>query len=407
MHADAKDRPRFYTFLDIIIGRNHAHDTRPIIAIETLTAGPERGTSGSDARTRLLHLTLRRLRPLRGLPVWARYGLTTLLVAVFVALRAALGADMTASPYLLFIPAIILCSFGFDRGTGFYATALSAAFATAHAPETVVSGLSLAVFILIGLFCAIIIEALRITVEELAEYEEQLERDLALRQQAEIALSESEARFRATFEHAAAGVALVGLDGRWLRVNRRLCDKLGYTEEEMLRLTFQDITHPDDLDADLSNVQQLLAGETSTYNMEKRYIRKDGSLIWILLTVGLVRGADGAPQYFISVIQDISSRKAAESVLSRDRAELEQLVEERTAALMRAAEDRRRAEDALRQGEKLQALGQLTGGIAHDFNNFLQVVGGGADLLSARASRRGGGATSSWVSPRPRRTPPT
>ena len=98
-------------------------------------------------------------------------------------------------------------------------------------------------------------------------------------------LKENEERFRATFEQAAVGIAHVALDGRWLRVNQKLCDIVGYSKEELLQKTFQDITHPDDLDADQEFVRQVLAEEIKTYSTEKRYIRKDGSPVWINLTV--------------------------------------------------------------------------------------------------------------------------
>ncbi len=340
------------------------------------------GTSGSAGRKRLLQSVLVRLRPLRAFPVWARYAIATVVLAGFTALRETVPGDLSGHPYVVLFPAIILVSFAFDRGTGFYTTILAAALtATRATVHGVGSGLALVIFVLVGLFCASVIEALRLTIEELGDREAALERDIEERKRAEAALADSEARFRAAFDFAAAGMAIVGLDGRWLRVNQRLCEKLGYSEAELLARTFQDITFPDDLDADLDYVRRLLAGEIPVYSMEKRYVRKDGSLLWILLTVALVRDVSGVPQYFISVIQDLSQRKAAEQVLARDREELGKLVEARTAALMRESEDRRRAEDALRQGEKLQAIGQLTGGIAHDFNNFLQVVSAGAQLL--------------------------
>lgn len=129
------------------------------------------------------------------------------------------------------------------------------------------------------------------------------------------AMRESEERFRATFEQAAVGIAHVSPEGRWIRVNQKLCDIAGYAREELLAKTFQDITHPDDLDADLGYVRQMLAGEIQSYAMEKRYFRKDGSLVWINLTVALVRGETGQPEYFISVIEDITKRKQAEAAL--------------------------------------------------------------------------------------------
>ena len=118
-------------------------------------------------------------------------------------------------------------------------------------------------------------------------------------------------------EHSAIGTALVSLDGRWLEINAALRKIVGYAEEELRLLTFQDITHPDDLDDDLQLLQRLLAGAIPSYQMEKRYIRKDKSTVWILLTVALVRDEDGQPLYFISQVQDISGRKADEAERAR------------------------------------------------------------------------------------------
>ncbi|MFO0951464.1 MAG: PAS domain S-box protein [Isosphaeraceae bacterium] len=132
----------------------------------------------------------------------------------------------------------------------------------------------------------------------------------------------SEARFRATFENAAVGISHVSPDGRWLRVNGTLCAITGYPRDELLALTFADITHPDDVEADWANVRRLLAGEGSTYTMEKRYVRKDGQVVWGNLTVSLIRSADGTPEFFISVVEDISTRKRAEEQVGRLNAEL-------------------------------------------------------------------------------------
>jgi diguanylate cyclase (GGDEF)-like protein/PAS domain S-box-containing protein len=107
-------------------------------------------------------------------------------------------------------------------------------------------------------------------------------------------------------------MALVSPVGQWLQVNRRLCDMLGYPEAELLSGTFQDITHPDDLDADLEQLRAMLAGEISAFEMEKRYVRADGSILWILLSVSLVRDGDGRPLYFITQIQDIDARRRAQ-----------------------------------------------------------------------------------------------
>lgn len=101
-------------------------------------------------------------------------------------------------------------------------------------------------------------------------------------------LRESESRFRSTFEQAAVGITHVSPKGRFLRVNGKFCEIVGYTRDEMLTLTYQDITHPDDLAADNEHMRNLLRGEYETYSMEKRYFRKDGEMVWVNLTVSLV-----------------------------------------------------------------------------------------------------------------------
>ncbi len=137
-------------------------------------------------------------------------------------------------------------------------------------------------------------------------------------------LQESEERFRATFEQAAVGIAHVDLDGRWLRANQKLCDILGYTREELLMQKFQDITYPDDLESDLQSIRQLLTLEIQTYSMKKRYIHRDGSPIWVYLTVSLV-SSESQPKYFLSVIEEIGDRKQAELVLQERANELTRL----------------------------------------------------------------------------------
>jgi two-component system, cell cycle sensor histidine kinase and response regulator CckA len=140
----------------------------------------------------------------------------------------------------------------------------------------------------------------------------------ALRDQAEQRERERDrAHIDGAFEHAALGMALVAPDGRWLRVNRALCEIVGYSERELLATTFQAITHPDDVDADVSSVHRMLAGEIKTYQREKRYFHGDGHVIWVLLSVSLSRDADGTPRYFISQVQDITERKRADTELTR------------------------------------------------------------------------------------------
>lgn len=126
------------------------------------------------------------------------------------------------------------------------------------------------------------------------------------------------ARFEATFDQAAVGIAHVDLDGAFLLVNDRFCQIAGHARDELLHSGFQKITHPEDLNADLGNVDRLLAGEMPSYAMEKRYIRSDASLVWVNLTVSLVRNRSGGPEFFVAVIEDISPRKTAEHAASRD-----------------------------------------------------------------------------------------
>lgn len=122
---------------------------------------------------------------------------------------------------------------------------------------------------------------------------------------------QTEQRFRATFEQAAVGIAHVGLDGRWMRVNQKLCVITGYTEEELLARDRSIITYPDDLTDELVSMQQLLAGEIPSSTKEIRYVRKDSSLVWVNLTWSLTRTSTGKPDYFIEVIEDITERKEA------------------------------------------------------------------------------------------------
>jgi PAS domain S-box-containing protein len=138
-------------------------------------------------------------------------------------------------------------------------------------------------------------------------------RDIGERKRAEEALRLSEERLSSAFEQAAIGMAWVAADGRWLKVNRALCNLLGYSSEELLAKRFQNITYPDDLEADLEYVRQMLASEIRTYQMEKRYFHKAGHIVWALLSVSLVRDEDGQELHFISQIQDITERKRVEN----------------------------------------------------------------------------------------------
>lgn len=133
--------------------------------------------------------------------------------------------------------------------------------------------------------------------------------------------------FESAFQHAAIGMGLVSLEGKWLRVNHSLCEIVGYSEEELLQTTFQEITHPDDLDTDLDLLHKLISGEVENYHLEKRYFHKQGHIIWILLSVSLVRDDNSEPQFFISQIQDITDRMQAYVALRESEQRLELALE--------------------------------------------------------------------------------
>ena len=172
--------------------------------------------------------------------------------------------------------------------------------------------------------------------------------DITARVRAEETLHESEARFRATFEQAALGMSITAMDGRFLQVNQKLCGITGYEADELLDRTFQEITHPADVALDVEQVARLIAGDSCSYTMPKRYVRKDRSVVWVELTSSLVRRRDGTPDYFIDLVEDITERRDLEA--------------------------------QLRQSQKMEAIGQLAGGVAHDFNNLLTIIRGHADL---------------------------
>lgn len=163
-------------------------------------------------------------------------------------------------------------------------------------------------------------------------------------------LSEAEERFRAIFEQAAVGVAQINSKtGAFLHINKKYADIVGYTVEEMKNLSFQKITHPDDLQEDLNRMQQLLAGEIREFSMEKRYYRKDGTIVWVRLTVAPMWGIGQEPKYNISVAEDITEQK--------------------------------RMGAQLQQAQRMEAIGTLAGGIAHDFNNILSPIIGFSEML--------------------------
>ncbi len=174
--------------------------------------------------------------------------------------------------------------------------------------------------------------------------------------QTRLALRDSELRFRATFEQAAVGIAHTGPEGCYLRVNERFCRMVGYTQEELLSMSFEAVTHPDDVAGNLALAKELWGGIRRSFTMEKRFRCKDGSDIWANLTAAGVYGQDGSIEYTIAVVEDISQRKKAEA-------------------------EKDKIQDQLLQAQKMQAVGHLTAGIAHDFNNLLTAINGYTEMM--------------------------
>ena len=207
-----------------------------------------------------------------------------------------------------------------------------------------------------------------------------------IRKIAEAALLESEDRFRTTFEQAAVGIAHVGLDGRWLTFNQKLCDIVGYTEAELLDLTFQNITHPDDLAQDLENIRQILADEVQSLELEKRYIHKLGHTIWINLIATLRRDPSGAPLYFIASIEDISQRKQVEFTLELQAVKLA----ETTALVELRNQELNRFSHTVSHDLKapLRGISNLAGWISEDLSETVDpAILANLELMRSRVAR--------------------
>ena len=174
-------------------------------------------------------------------------------------------------------------------------------------------------------------------------------RNVTERHRAASKLRDSEQQFRVAFTHSSIGMALVSLDGRFLQVNGTLCRMLGYSETELLSTKFQSLTVPEDLAPDLAYVRKAIAGEISHFEIEKRYIHKDGRIIWAVLTAALVRDTSDMPLYFVSQVHDISERQQAQIEIERARLELAHM-------------------------SRVSLVGQLTASLAHELRQPIAAI---------------------------------
>ena len=179
--------------------------------------------------------------------------------------------------------------------------------------------------------------------------------DITERKRAEEELRVSEQRFRSMFQHSAAGMALVSPDFCFLQVNSGFCQMLDRTESELLGKSFQDVTFHEDQQVGLELVRRVLSGEIETFQLEKRYLRKDGTVIWGLASITLTRDNQNNPLHFVAQIQDITASR-------------------------NAVEEKLKLEAQLQQAQKMESVGRLAGGIAHDFNNMLSVILGHTEM---------------------------
>ncbi len=193
--------------------------------------------------------------------------------------------------------------------------------------------------------------------------------DITDRIHVERALQENEARLRLTFDQAPIGAAMVGLDARYLHVNAAFCRMLGYQESELIGRWVAEVTHPEDAAGTEQNIRRIAQEPgASQYETEKRYLRKDGGVVWAHLTVTLLRPSSNADPYLLTMVQDITARKRAEA-------------------------DKARLQAQLLQSQKMESIGRLAGGVAHDFNNLLTVINGYSstvlDLMNTEDPLRG------------------
>ncbi|MGH7153332.1 MAG: PAS domain S-box protein, partial [Acetobacteraceae bacterium] len=200
--------------------------------------------------------------------------------------------------------------------------------------------------------------------------------DLARRKEAEAAVVEARARVEGIISRALLGIAQVDASGRFVLVNEQYCRILNRAEDDVIGRTMQEFTHPADLPGNLAAWRNMMA-TGAPFSIEKRYIRPDGSHVWVNVNVSVTQTVAGKPRYVVAIVQDVTARRRAEEELRALNDQLEERVTKEVAA-------REQAQARLAHSQRMEALGQLAGGIAHDFNNVLQAVMGGLALIERR-----------------------
>lgn len=312
------------------------------------------------------------------------YGVAVLLVAVALLLTVTLGDLVAQSVVVLFLGAVALSCWYGGMKPGLFATALSTlacdyflipafySFAIVSLSEAI----QLIELVSISLLICFLTEQLHQTKRHFAHANAALKREIVEREQAQKALQDSEAQFRAVFNQAAMGLEIADQNCNLLRVNQRYCDIVGYSSTELLQIKWSDITSSEYLAAELELTRQLWVGEIPHYSIEKQYIHRSGSVFWGNVTKSLMYDRHGHPSHTIAIIQDISDRVLAQEKLKHINQELSE-----------ALNFLRLTQDELIESEKLAALGQLVAGVAHEINTPLGVIQSSAGNISKYLSQ--------------------
>ncbi|MBD2103149.1 PAS domain S-box protein [Leptolyngbya sp. FACHB-261] len=221
---------------------------------------------------------------------------------------------------------------------------------------------------------------------ELQTVNTSLEQRIAEQIRAEQALRRSEERFRSYFELPLIGIAITSLEKGWIEVNDKLCEFFGYSRSELMRMTWVELTHPEDMEADVAQFNRVLSGEQEGYSIDKRFIRKDGTAVYASISTRCLRNLDGSIDYFVALVQDITQRKAAEAEIQTLNAQLEQRINERTAQLEAANQQKDqllvREQAARREAEAANRLkDEFLSVLSHEIRTPLNGMLGWAQLL--------------------------